>query len=310
MNFDRQYFFIKNINRLLNQGYSVLDTLNLLIMIHPKEINLIKSKLAQGTSLAQSFKALKFKPFVYEAVLIGEKSNKINEVLILIEKQYYFYQKIKKLFTKLLLYPLVICFISLICFELIRINLYPLIQSLSKDFFIKNNKILVFIAFHLLKIIGAITISIIVLFTINKSLANIVPIIKNYRLLKIIKYLDVLLTCGYSLDEAIKILETSLNNQIYRIDLLTTILINKTDIKLKLTPFDKSFVLYFKQGIINNDIINALRDYHFIYEDILASQITRTSYYLQFSLFFIIAINILLIYYVIMLPILQISENI
>lgn len=309
MNFNKQYFFIKNINRLLNQGYSIFDTLNLLSQIHYKEISLIKNTLAEGNSLANAFKTLKFKSFVYEAILIGEKNNKIDEVFNLIEKQYFFYQELKKMFNKLLLYPIIICIVSLVCFELIRINLYPIILSLSKDFEIYHNKWLVFIAFHFLKIIGVITIGIITLFSFNKRLANIIPIIKKYRLLKIIKYLDILLTCGNSLAETINTLSTSLNNKIYRVDILATMLINKIDYKkYRLTPYDKSFSLFFKQGMINNDFIHALRDYEYIYEDILYLKISRLSYYLQFTVFLIIAVNIMLIYYVIMLPILQISE--
>lgn len=310
MNFNKQYFFIKNIIRLLNKGYSLNNILDLLVNIYPKEIKLIKLKLDEGLTFAAVIKTLKFKNFVYEALLVGEKCNKINEVLELVEKQFSFFIKLKKLFNRFLLYPLILLFISFISFELIRINLYPLIKTLIQNYPLKQNKFLVFIAFNLMKIIIGILFASSILLYFNKRLGNLIPLIKTYRLLVLIMYLDVLLTCGNSLGDAVNILKLSFNEKVYQINLFKKILLNENHYSSILTPYNKDFYIYFKQGLINNDLINALRDYSFFKEQILLDKLNKFAQYTQFSLFLIIAVNIFLIYYIIMIPILQISESI
>src|SRR5690554_1756588 len=287
MNFNKQYFFIKNINRLLIKGYSFNDSLDMLENIFSKEIKMIKLRLDTGNSLSSVFKTLRFKKFVYEAILVGEKSNKVSEVLELVENQFSFNLKIKTLFIKFLLYPLILLSITLVCFELIRINLYPLINVLINNYGIQEKKILVFLTFNLIKIVGGVILVLIILLYVNKPLANIIPLIKKYRLLVVIKYLDVLLTCGNSLDEAIKTLKSSFNNKVFQINILENVLLNNNHQKDIFTPFNKNFYKFFKHGIINNDLANALKDYSYFHEKILFDQYTKITYCIQFSLFLI-----------------------
>lgn len=308
MNVNEQYLLIKSFNRLLEKGYSLNEAIILMTNIKPKVIKRIKQLLNEGNMLSQIFKKLRFKRFVYDFLLIGEKSNKINEVIVLIEKEYEGYLKLKKQMNKVLLYPIVLYVFALLCFEIIRINLYPIIDTILGDFGVNQNQTIIFIAFNLLKVIGIISIIIFLLILYFKQIPNILPFVKNNRCLIVVKNLIILLTCGNSLDEALMILEEGLNQKIYRINELKQALFNNHKFTI-FSPFNLAFKEYFKLGLQSNELVSTLVDYHDITSETFLDKITKLAYIIQFILFTILSINIFLIYYLIMIPMLNISDK-
>ncbi len=309
MNNEKQYFLIKRFNRLLHKGYSLNNTIELMLPINPKIIGRMKILLEKGESLSTIFKILKFKRFVYETLEVGEKSNKINEIISLIEHQFEFYMKLKKQIFKVLLYPLILFLFALICFEMIRINLYPVIDTLLGDFSIKENKYLILIAFNLLKWLGGLGLFLFTILYYFKPLTNFFPFFKIYRTLTLTKHLEILLFCGNSLEEALIVLTRSFNQKIYYIDEFKQSLLQ--DKKLSsFTPYTTNFMQYFKLGIKSNDLVVSLQDYYLIYDEILFDQLSKLTYYIQFGLFSLLSMNIFLIYYIVMIPMLQISNKI
>lgn len=309
MNCEKQYLLIKILNRLLSKGYSLVEAIEMMRNIDVKIIKQIKQMLEVGYLLSSIFKTLKFKRFVYETIQVGEKSNKLNEVITLIERQFDFYLKLKKQINKVLLYPSILYIFALICFEMIRINLYPVIDTLLGDFAIGQNKVLIIIAFNLLKWIGGILLFILFICKYYKTLGNIIPLMKVYRSLTLSKHIEILLMCGNSLEEVFMILKKSLNPKIYRLDEFERSLLNETKVSV-LYPYTLSFMQYFKLGMNSNDLIGALQDYIYIYDEILFDKLTKMTYYVQFGLFSLLSINIFLIYYIVMIPMLQISNKI
>ncbi len=309
MNSERQYMIVKILNRLLIKGYSLLEAIDMMKQVHGNIISRMKQKLDEGNLLSHTFKILKFKPFVHDTIQIGEKSNKIQVAFGLLEEQFDFYLKIKKQMNKVLLYPVILFGFALFCFEMIRINLYPIIENLLIEFSIIQNKVLIIISFHLLKWIACILFMIFFILYHKKNLANLVPSIKLYRTIILAKQLVILLSCGNSLEEAFIILQSSLNPKIYNFKHLESALLNDSKLGLS-SSYSESFLQYFKLGMKTNDLVNALKDYITIYEEILIDHLTKLSYYIQFGLFSLLSINIFLIYYIVMIPMLQISENI
>lgn len=309
MNFPNQYLFIKNLDRLLAKGYSLKEALTMLRNLRRKEIVYIDKKLQEGMLLSQILRKLRFKLFIIEAIVIGEKTNKLNEVISLIVKQMDFYQKMTKQISKVLLYPLILLGFAIICFEVIRTNLYPIVKHLLSDYHYQNNNLFAFLTFHLLKIIGLLVLIILIVFKSHKPLGNLIPLIKEYRTLSFLKYLEILLVCGYSLAEAFRILQQSLDEKVYRIDTLALVLLEERDLP-KLTPYNQHTIEYFKMGIKSNDLVGVLNDYHFFYDSLLFDKFAKVTYYLQFFLFLLLSINIFCIYYLIMIPMFQITNNI
>ncbi len=308
MNVNEQYLLIKSFNRLLQKGYSLNEVIILMANIKPKIINKLKKLLNEGFMLSQIFKKMRFKKFVYDYLLIGEKCNKVNEVISLIENEYENYLKLKKQMNKVLLYPIILYTFALICFELIRISLYPIIHSLLGDFGIKQNQTIIFLAFNMLKIIGVVSIIIIFLTNYFKQISNAIPFIKNNRCLIIVKNLIILLTCGNSLNDAMEILQANLNQKIFRIYELKQALFNNHRFTI-FSPFTLAFKEYFKLGLKSNELVQTLKDYHDITNELFLEKLTKLAYVIQFFLFTIISINIFLIYYLIMMPLLNISDK-
>ncbi|HEY8364628.1 MAG TPA: type II secretion system F family protein [Haloplasmataceae bacterium] len=308
MNRERQYQFIRNIHRLLNKGYTLLAALDILEYHYSKEVIFIKGELEKGNTLSQVFRKMKFLRFVCDTIQIGENSNKLNDMIELVNKHFTFYRNIKKLFTKFLLYPLVLMIFALFAFEVIRINLYPVINVMLKDYSVKQNDIIIFITFHMLKIIFFIFLFSIIIFSVDKRLANIIPLIKDYRSLVVMKYLEVLIISGNSLEEALFFLQRNLNYQTYRITDLEKRLIYK--IKLSpFTPYKKVFINQILLGMKSNNLIKSIQDYSEFNEDLLFDKLTRVTYYIQFSLFLLLSINIFLIYYIVLIPLFNITNN-
>jgi len=309
MNMNNQYLLIKILNRLLSKGYSLTEAIDMMTNISVKTIHHMKRMLEEGEMLSTIFKSLKFKRFVYETIIVGEKSNKLNEVISLIERQFDFYLKLRKQINKVLLYPLILFVFALMCFEIIRVNLYPIIEALLGDFAIFQNKILILIAFNLLKWVACLLICIVFISKYYKTLTNLIPLMKIYRTLIFSKHLEILLMCGNSLEEALMIIKSSLNPKVYRLDDFESTLLNDTKMGIY-SPYTKGFMQYFKLGMNSNDLTCALQDYIYIYDEILFDQLTKLTYYIQFGLFSLLSINIFLIYYIVMIPMLQISEKI
>lgn len=307
MKFETQHLFIKNLNRLLSKGYSLGEALNVLDFMHVKLVNRIKTFLDSGRSFTRAIEELKFKRFVSESLNLGERCNQLNGVLTIINNRFTFLAKLKRLFQKYLLYPLLLLIIALLCFETIRLNLYPTIRALLGDTF-EANKFLLFLSFHLLKIVVIFCSLIVLFFFLHKEYANIIPIVKDYRSLILNNYLELLLTCGISLAEGLNLLKSILNTKIYRLFELEKIILTEYKVSI-ISPFNLLFIKYLTKGIKTNDLITSLNDYREFSEALLFDKIKKITYYLQFSLFFLITANIFLIYYLIMLPMYQLSNN-
>ncbi|QVK19195.1 type II secretion system F family protein [Mycoplasmatota bacterium] len=309
MNCEKQYLLIRILNRLLTKGYSLLEAIEMMKNIDTKITRQMKEMLETGNLLSTVFKRLKFKRFVYETIQVGERSNKLNEVITLIEGHFDFYLKFKKQINKVLLYPLILFIFALICFEMIRINLYPVIKTLLGDYAIGQNDLLIFLSFNLLKCIALFLFVISLICKFYNSLSNLLPLMKIYRSLTLSKHLEVLLMCGNSLEEALIILKNSFNPITYRLDTFELSLLDDKKVG-SFCPYPLAFIQYFKLGMKSNDIIGALQDYVYIYDEILFDKLTKITYYVQFSLFSLLSINIFLIYYIVMIPMLQISNKI
>lgn len=308
MNLSKQILIIKLFSRLFSKGYSLQEVLTLMKSnFHKLSIKML-TLLDSGYPLSELFKKCHFKPFVYKTIRIGEQSNKTNEVIKLIESNFNFYLKMKNQFNKVLLYPMFLFIFSLLCFEVIRINLFPIIQSTLNDFDVKQNQFLLFAAFHLLKIIGILMLLIFLLFHLFKKLANVIPYVKCYRSLNITKILIVLISCGYSLEESIKLLNENLNSSIYQFSYLNKLILEDKKIKI-IAPYTKSFINYLRLGVSTNNILNTLEDYQEIYLELLIDKLNKLCYYIQFILFTLLSVNIFLIYYIIMIPMFNISSK-
>jgi len=309
MNFPNQYLFIKNLERLLGKGYSLKEALNMLKHLKYKEIEYIDKKLQEGMLLSLILKKLKFKTYIYEGIRIGEKTNKLNEAIILVAKQMEFYQKVNKQISKVLLYPLVLLCFAIICFEVIRINLYPVVKILLNDYQFQNNELFAFLTFNSLKIMGLLVLIIVIIINVYKPLGNLIPLIKEYRVINLLKYLEILLVCGYSLDEAFRLLTQSLNNKIYQLEILSFALLGDKELP-KLTPYNRNIIEYLQMGIKSNDLVRVINDYHYFYDSLLFDKFAKITYYLQFIFFLLLSVNIFCIYYLIMFPMFQITNNI
>ncbi len=309
MRTENQYLFMKNLYRLLTKGYSLTEALDMMSFLNIKETKMIINGLNNGYLLSEAIKDVGFKQFVYDSLVVAEKSNKLIEIISLINEQYAFQAKFKKQFNKVLLYPVFLLVFSVICFEFIRINLYPLISSLLNEYHLKQNHLLIMLAFNLLKWLGCILIFSFLLIRLHKPLANIIPHIKEYRMLILIKHLLVLTTCGHSLEESMDILRKSLNQKIYHIKALEEAILY--DSKLSpFVPYSKSLLTYFKLGLKSNNLVVVLKDFCYFFDEILIDKLIRLTYYVQFFLFFLLSVNIFLIYYLVMIPMFEVTNRI
>lgn len=308
MNINKQYFLVKLLNNLLKKGYTLNESLILIKNVSNKIVDKIIEMLDEGLPLSLVLHKLKFKSFVYQTIKIGEESNKVNEAVNLIVYYFEFHLKIKNQINKVLLYPAILFCFSLISFEFIRIKLYPIIHLLLSDFNVMENNILIFLSFNLLKIIALLIIIFLIVIIVYRPITNIIPSVKIYRSLYISNNITLLLSCGSSLEEILILLNHNLNAKVYQIEKLTNIIFNQESNSL-VSPYTLPFINFIKLGINAKDILKILNDFNSIYFNILFDRLEKRFYYLQFFLFIILSTNIFLIYYAILSPTLNLTNN-
>ncbi|MDF2700225.1 MAG: type secretion system protein [Haloplasmataceae bacterium] len=310
MNIYKQYEFIKMLNGLFKRGYTLSESLNMMTNVNNKLIAKIKSLLDCGISIAQVFKQLKFLKIVYETIEIGESTNRLNDVINMIENYLIFYIQTKNQINKVLMYPSMLLFMAIVGIEFIRIKLYPVINTLLSDFNVEQNQMIIFISFNLIKILGIILLLVTIFAYIYKPIQNMIPVIKTYRSLYISHNLKILLACGNSLETSLFILGKSLKESIYDLGIIRKSMFDTTYKIPLFSAFSSIFIYFFKLGINSNNLFVTLDDFTIIYFDYLNNQLTKIIYYIQFIIFTLLAINIVLIYYVIMIPMFSITQNI
>ena len=305
MKLNKQYQFFKMLNKFIEKGYSFNESLHFLTTIYPKTTNKIIKGLEKGQTLAILFKKCHFKHFVSDFLIIGEASNKVNDSIAMIVTYFDFIIKIKKHISKTLYYPFILFIIALIAFEFISTFLYPLLNSLYIESI--PNPHLVFLAFNSLKYISIIVLAILGLNLLFKKLSNGLPFVKLYRSLYLCHHLMILMRCGYSLEDAMTELNNTLDSKKYSIDALNQLLIHSKKPSMFFS-FHPTFIQFLKIGIDSNRLYPLLDDFQSIYIGHLEDGLFKVSYRLQTGIYLIIAVNIFLIYYVIMIPMYSITN--
>lgn len=307
MNLVRQYTLLKMLRNLLKKGYPILDALMFLESIEPKLMKVMILEMEKGQSLAQILKQLHFTHFVYETVEIGQQSQQLVDSLDLIIEYFDFHFSMKKEMQKVLLYPIIIYLIALMCFEWIRIRLYPTILQFVSEFQIQTDQPQSMIAFHLLKGIGLMVLISLLLVRCFPQLFNGLKIVPIYRSIYFSQQFKLLLQSGISLADALSILKTKLNQRIYPIKELEQQLLFNTP-KKKLSSFSPAFIKSCYIGLQTNNLDQLITDFYAIYFDLFKSKLMKYGYLMQTVIFLVVAINIFLIYYIILMPMYQISN--
>ena len=305
MNIRKQHAFIKWFSRLIDQGYSIEEALERLSFIEKNTTKRLKEKLELGYSLNEALRTLRFKSFAYDLVTIGLENNCLDRCLQLLVKRYEFSLFLYKRWQELLFYPCSLFLIAMVAFEYLRLQLYPLFLRLTNSPFIEHHSILTFFSFHLLKVILIGIIALFVVFRRFPRLLNLFPLVRELRTLSFCHQLNVFIQSGYSLEESLHVLrqQKSFSNDI---DYFEERIIGHKNTSVKLSMFTEGFIQMFLLGFKTNSLTEHLTDYETLYTELCETKIKRVSHGLQYGLFFIIAINILMVYYVMMEPIMKI----
>ena len=302
----KQYTLIKWLSRLIEQGYSLRESVYRLSLIEKKAMKQLFVQIEQGLPLNEAIRTLRFKPYAYEFITIGLKSNRLDRSLQLLVKRYEFDLTVYKLWLQLLFYPTVLFLLALVGFEYLRIQLYPPLLRMMETETVSIPPVLIFLAFHLLKLILVGVIVLYVVFRRFPRLFNVIPLIKEFRTLTFCHQYHLFLQSGYSLDEALEQLVGTMDHQ--DINDIRRIILDPTVERHPLSRFTESFIQVLFIGLSTNQLSEQLSDYMSLSFEIFQSKIKRLIQRVQYGLFLIIALNILMVYYVMMMPIIHITD--
>lgn len=307
MKLTKQYAIIKWLSRLIDQGYALEEALSLLALIEGREMKRLKSLLDQGIPLHEACKRMHFKSYGFELLSIGMESNQLSESLHLLLKRFHFDLSIEKQRREMLNYPLMLFLFSLIGFEWLRLKLFPALERLREAFPVEQDPRVTFFAFHLLKIIFLIVCAIFVVNKVFPRLINCVRLTKQFRSLVFCHHLNLLISTGCSLEEAFQKLSKTLNRNVYQTEGLINHILNETKLH-RLSSFDQGYVQALRLGLMSNRLSEQLQDYELLYEEIIQGKMKQLAQFLQFGVFIVVAVNILLIYFVMIIPLFQMSN--
>lgn len=304
----REYQFLKTLNNLLSVGYQLEEALDILALMEPSICDKIKSQLATGMALSESLAGMKFSVVVVELIKIGEDTNRLTAALELLIAQFQFKFQLGKLTQKLLFYPLFLLMTTILCLEFLRINLYPQILSLTTSFHLSMNPFLVKLAFHGFKFILAGVMGVIVSIKRFPRLLNLSKVGRCYHSLWLNQQLLLYLKSGYRLNEVFNKVE-HMNPKRLKVNELEQVLLLEGKVS-RFSSLDPLYVKIFNIGLNSNHLCQSLNDFASFYYEHLVSRLEKALQIIQVGLITLVAANIMLVYYLMMVPIFKISSQI
>lgn len=306
MHISKQYTLIKWLSRLIEQGYSLQESIQRLSLIEKQAMKKLKEKLDQGLPLDDALRTLHFKPYAYNFVTIGLKSNRLDRCLQLLIKRYEFDLTLNRLWQQLLFYPTVLFSMALVGFEYLRIQLYPLLMRMAEIETVSTPPSLTFLSFHLLKVIFVGLIILYVVFRRFPRLFNVFSLIKGFRTLTFCHHLNLLLSSGYSLEESLQQLKAILDpKDVFEFE---KILMDPYYESNSFCSFTDGFLHSFQFGLSTNQLSEQLADYESFSFELVQTKVKQLIHWIQYGLFLVIALNILMVYYVMMMPMIRMTD--
>ncbi|ERJ13788.1 type II secretion system F family protein [Haloplasma contractile] len=311
MNIRLESSFFNVLENFLDKGYSLHDSLLLMGTSFSKITNQMTTSLNLGHSFSETVKAMGFKRMTKELIQIGEQSNKINQAIRNINDYFELKIKLTEMINKILIYPIIVFTLAFFCFIFIEIRVLPIVSSLKDlETASLSDYILHFIAFNSLKVLIGIGVVVAIFHKVLPQLFNLLSIVKLFRSLYLCTTILLIVESGASLEESIKILSKFLNAKVYRLTQFKRFIITGTYKKDPLSCFHFSFRQFIRMGISANNLNSMLVDYKLCYTRILFQKLGHLVQSTQFFIFLILSINIFLIYYIIMIPMINLSGSI
>ena len=303
MKLEKQCAFIKWLSRLIDQGYSLEESLEHLSFIEPQMTKRIQRALERGIAFNEAIRYLRFKSYAYHLLTIAIETNTFDRGLKLLLKRYDFELKQRKHFRELLYYPLTLFLFAVILFEYFRVELYPMLLRLSLD--VTLSPLHTFLAFHLLKLVLALLVIGYIVFRRFPRTFHLIPLVRELRTLSFCHQLNVLLQSGHSMEEALDLFEkqnAALRKDIQRLKecIVQNCLINHPYFR-----FTQRFIHVLLLGLRTNQLTEQLSVYERLAEERCELELKRIGQWLQYGMFLLIAFNILMVYYVLVFPIIN-----
>ncbi len=130
--------FCDGLGVLLKSGVSIQRALQILKnqsknAKYKEKLNLIEFNILEGNSLSYSLKEVGMPSFMYNLVMVGEESGKLENTLKLIYEYYYDKNKVKEIVKNATYYPMVVVIAMIIAIWICVVNVIPTYAQMFKS---------------------------------------------------------------------------------------------------------------------------------------------------------------------------------
>lgn len=144
--------FIQKLRILLSKGLDLIESLKILEKYYNKKealkIQKCRLKLEKGFSISISFREIMDDEYFLSMLIVAEKIGNLDKVLEVVAKKYEFEADLKKSIYEVMMYPLIVFFLSIILVIFLNIFIIPKFQEMYNSL----GKELPFITILLLRI--------------------------------------------------------------------------------------------------------------------------------------------------------------
>lgn len=324
-----QPFFIEKLSTLLKEGYSLSDSLNMLIPHHLNQIedieNSIHAQLIEGKGLCDILNYLGIKEQYLMSLYVAEQSGTVNNALLMVAKKMKNTTQNRAQLVKLTSYPiflfifLIVIFVSFRSYFLPNMETMVYAQTKNSTIQLTISNLLLHLPDFLFALVGVMTVIILVFLHYVKSKKTGEQLLIYYkipllnRLLKLqltrlIAYeLGTLLESGFSLQSSLKLLSKQNHQKLvaYNATLLLTEISQGESLAAAVLSnpyFHGEFYTFVDHGERSGNLGKELQILSEFMVNRIGTRLEKALNIVQPVLFFIIAICILGAYISIMLP--------
>lgn len=332
---EKQHRFLKRLYQLLNNGYSLLNSLNLMKLEKDlKEISIqVKFELSKGVQLSKVLKKVNFHPLItnYLATVetSGDLKDHVRTCIKLTEQRLQYIKQSKKLMR----YPAILLIFFLAIFFIINYFVLPSFRNFFPEQAAANFSVHLIIntikgfGFIMITLAGCVYLCYLFRHQISRMFSvmvkiNILTKIPFLNTLSTLHYtllfstqLSTLLQSGMTIKDVLEHLakQSQLPIISYYSSLLTKEIITGGDLVSRLEQFkllDKQLAYLFKTNTNMQDLAKDLRMYEYIIFDELEQRVMKAISLIQPFLFTLLALFIISMYFVIMWPMFDLINHI